>query len=390
MQILHITPAYYPATYWGGPIFSVYALNNALAKLPNIDLKVLTTDSAGSKVTDRLNVEKLDNQLFPNQEVIFTRRIAGACISIRLLMRLLPMVYSADLVHLTATYSFPTIPTILACRLLNKPLVWSTRGAILDDDNWMCLRKKRLKSIWLKICNAIILKDRVCLHVTSKEEKIASLNRIPKAEAVIITNGVDIPRSLPKHEWLPDGTMRLLFMGRLAPKKGIENLLEAMKLLENDFSINLTVCGTGDEKYEASLLRQADKLKLSKSRVHFVGHVNGEEKSAAFLNADVCVVPSHSENFCMVVAEALSNGIPTIASHGTPWSEIEKQKCGMWVGNSPESLVDAINEIRKYDLAMTGQRGREWMKQRYSWQAVGEKMHSVYVSILSKESSDEV
>ena len=47
MRILHITPTYYPATYWGGPIFSVYALNNALAALPDIELKVLTTNVVG-------------------------------------------------------------------------------------------------------------------------------------------------------------------------------------------------------------------------------------------------------------------------------------------------------------------------------------------------------
>ena len=49
MKILHITPAYYPATYWGGPIFSVYHLNNALATIPGIERKVLTTNSAGVK-----------------------------------------------------------------------------------------------------------------------------------------------------------------------------------------------------------------------------------------------------------------------------------------------------------------------------------------------------
>ena len=97
MKILHITPAYYPAIYWGGPIFSVYHLNNALAKIPGVELKVLTTDSAGPKVTDRL-IEEEKQMTFPYQ-VIFTRRIAGACVSMGLLTRLSPLIRWADVVH---------------------------------------------------------------------------------------------------------------------------------------------------------------------------------------------------------------------------------------------------------------------------------------------------
>lgn len=58
-KILHITPAYYPATYWGGPIFSVWGLNNALVTLPGIELRVLTTDSAGPRVSDRVKIDQL-------------------------------------------------------------------------------------------------------------------------------------------------------------------------------------------------------------------------------------------------------------------------------------------------------------------------------------------
>jgi len=75
MKVLHVTPTYYPASYWGGPIFSVYALNNALARLPDTTLKVLTTDAAGPKVPDRLDAESLDPELYPDQEVLFTRRV---------------------------------------------------------------------------------------------------------------------------------------------------------------------------------------------------------------------------------------------------------------------------------------------------------------------------
>ena len=177
MKILHITPAYYPATYWGGPIFSVYFLNNGLARLPGVELKVLTTDSAGPCLSEHLDVSSLDKTMYPNHEVIFTRRVAGACISFGLLKRLAMLIRWADVVHLTAVYSFPTIPTLLICRLMCKPLVWSPRGALLETYEWNKARKKRMKRIWEIVCNMFIKQGRVTLHVTSKEEKMASLAR---------------------------------------------------------------------------------------------------------------------------------------------------------------------------------------------------------------------
>ena len=60
MHVLHVTPAYYPAIFWGGPIFAAYGLNNALAGLPAVELQVLTTDTAGPLLSQRLDVEFLN------------------------------------------------------------------------------------------------------------------------------------------------------------------------------------------------------------------------------------------------------------------------------------------------------------------------------------------
>lgn len=381
MKILHVTPTYYPATYWGGPIFSVYALNNALVNSPEIELKVLTTDSAGPKASDRLRTQELTNY-FPSYEVIFCRRIFGASVSLELLIKMIALIRWADVVHLTATYSFPTIPTLIVCCFFRKPVVWSPRGAILDAAEWEGSRKRGIKRIWDFVCNFIIRSGSVTLHVTSEDELETSLARIPKANAVNISNGVETLASLPKREWLPEGRLRLIFMGRLSPKKGIENLLNAMKLMQHDKSIELTIYGTGDKLYRESLLKLAKSKGLLGESVHFAGHVDGDDKRDAFLNADLCVIPSYTENFCMVVAEALGHGVAVIASHGTPWEEIEKQKCGLWVDNSPEILVQAIYDMRIRNLESMGLNGWKWMKESYSWQVIGDKMYRTYASLL--------
>ncbi len=381
MRILHITPAYYPATYWGGPIFSVYALNNALAAIPGIELKVLTTDSAGPQVLNCLNSQELGN-LYSGYEVIFSRRIVGASVSLEFLKRLVPLIRWADVVHLTATYSFPTIPALIICRFLRKPLVWSPRGAILDAYKWKGTRKRWVKRAWERVCNFIVRPGSVILHVTSEDEQYASHCSIPRAGTVIVPNGGRSLPSLPEREWMPEGRLRLIFMGRLSPKKGVDNLLKAMKLMEKDKTVELTIYGTGDNQYREGLMELAKDLDLLDKSVRFAGHVDGNYKRDAFLNADMCVVPSFTENFCMVVAEALGHGVPIVASHGTPWSEVEKRSCGLWVDNSPEELVKAICEMRTGNLEFMGRTGWKWMCDEYDWGVISRQMADVYRKII--------
>lgn len=360
-------------------MFSVYALNNALARLSDVSLKVLTTDSAGPRVSDRLNSEELDG-LYPNQQVVITRRIAGASVSLELLMRLPGLVRWADVVHLTASYSFPTIPTLLACRMLRKPVVWSPRGAILDAHEWNGSRKRLIKRLWERFCNVLVRPGMVVTHTTSEREQEVTQARLPKTYAMVIPNGVDVQDDLASREWLPNGKLRLMYLGRLSPKKGIENLLAAMSKLE-DVNISLTIYGSGDAAYTVVLKTQADKLGLLGKTVLFAGQVDDQAKSEAFSSADACVVPSYTENFCMVVAEALAHGVPVIASKGTPWQAIEDKQCGLWVENSPESLAGAISRIRLFNLEEMGCRGRTWMQNEFGWDAIARAMHDVYRKI---------
>jgi glycosyltransferase involved in cell wall biosynthesis len=381
MKILHITPSCYPATYWGGPIFTAYALNSALAKMSGITLRILTTDTAGPKLAQRLDHSLLAD-LYPNQEVIMAPRIAGASVSIEMLWRLPSLVRWADVIHLTAIYSFPTIPALLVCRMLRKPVVWSPHGAVQDAHEWPGSRRRGLKRVWEILCNVLIAPGKIVTHVISERERAPTQARIPKAKAVIVSNGVDIPNAIPERSWMPEGKLRLLYLGRLSPKKGIENLLHAMALL-NDRTVVLSIYGTGDNAYIESLLGLADKLELLNKNVFFVGHVDGEKKEQTFFQSDVCIVPSYTECFCMVIAEALAHGIPVIASHGTPWADVEKNQCGLWVENEPKSLTEAIMQIRSMKLSEMGMRGRNWIIRDFSWNTVAKEMMGIYRSLAN-------
>jgi glycosyltransferase involved in cell wall biosynthesis len=376
MRVLHVTPAYYPATYFGGPIFSVYGLCNALAQEAGVEVRVLTTDAAGPHVQDRVEDEVRPVRYAAGYDVFRTSRIAGVSVSPGLLWRLPAQVRWADVVHLTGMYSFTTIPTVLTSRVFRKPLVLSPRGSLQATWEWAGARRRALKRIWAFACNAMLARDQCVLHVTSEAERLASTAQVPKADAVIVRNGVEIPMDLPSRSSAEGRSVRLLFIGRLDPKKGLETLLVALAQLD-DRSLALEVCGTGDASYVKQLEDLVRSLRLV-DRVCFSGHVGGEEKRDAFLRADICVVPSHSENFGNVVAEALAHGVPVIASRGTPWHGLTLEGCGLWVENTPGAIADAINRVRWMDMRAMGARGRAWMQREFGWRAVAQEMVEVY------------
>jgi glycosyltransferase involved in cell wall biosynthesis len=155
------------------------------------------------------------------------------------------------------------------------------------------------------------------LHFTSEEEKNESWPRIRRAQAKVIHNGIDLP-DLNDGPNKRNGNLRLLYLGRLHPIKGIENLLRALTRIKSD--VTLSVCGDGEPSYRQSLESLVSELSLDR-RVTFRGTIDEATKGRQFHEADLCVVPSFKENFSMVVAESLSHGVPVIVAEGDRFAE---------------------------------------------------------------------
>ena len=372
MKVLFISPSFYPATFYGGPIHINYAFCNALAKTKRVRLRVLTTDSDGPR--RRIALNGLSVRLEDGYEVFYCRRMLGPDISPGLIFRLPGMIRQADVVHLNGVYSFTTLPTLFLCRVLQKPVVWSPLGAL---QRWPGTTHPIAKRFWEKICNWLCATDPVLLHVTSEEEKIESVSRIRNAAAAVIRNGIEAPPITKSAR--RSGDLRLLYLGRLHPIKGIENLLHAMTLVTT--RTQLSICGEGDTDYQQRLQSLVSSLDLT-DRVHFHGRVDGEAREQQFREADLCMVPSFRESFCTVVVESLARGIPVIASRGTPWKRIEEMNCGMWVANEAESLARAIDKAAEMPLGEMGRRGKDWMQTEYSWASVVDEMIQQYQKLI--------
>lgn len=146
----------------------------------------------------------------------------------------------------------------------------------------------------------------------------------------------------------------------------------------------LRIVGPDNGGYLAEMQALAARLRLE--RVMFAGTLYGEEKLRAYREASLFVLPTHSENFGMTVAEALAAGTPAIVTKGAPWGGLEQQGAGWWIDIGVDPLVACLEDALSrspQSLAEMGQNGRGWMEAEFSWAQVGQRMAETYRWILN-------
>jgi len=150
----------------------------------------------------------------------------------------------------------------------------------------------------------------------------------------------------------------LLFLSRIDPKKGIDLLLQAYanvagNLDSADSIPALVIAGPTDSEYANKMQQLARELGLAGSSaatatgpcVHFTGMLQGDAKWGAFYGCDAFVLPSHQENFGIVVAEALACGKPVLISDQVNiWREIENHHAGLFCDVNVASVERMLRE----------------------------------------------
>ena len=119
----------------------------------------------------------------------------------------------------------------------------------------------------------------------------------------------------------------------------------------------------------------------------FVGELDGDSKWATLSSADLLVLPSHSENFGIAVAEALACGVPAIATRGTPWEDLVTHRCGWWCDNGADALAATLRDALarpESELREMGARGRALVETKYSWSGCAAQMLEVYRWMLGQ------
>jgi len=278
----------------------------------------------------------------------------------------------ADIVHAHGLWMMPTIYASRSASASEARLVLSPRGML---EPWL-LRWHR----WRKAAFSVLFQEEAlrrvdCFHATSQMEAQSIRGAGLDAPIAVIPIGVDLP---PLERRPRSGRRILLYLGRLHPKKNVDGLLRvwgAISAAHPDWW--LVIAGGGEDGYVRGLHRIAGEL----SRVEFAGESYGRDKAKLLSGASVLVLPSHSENFGIVVAEALSYGVPVVAGTGSPWDGLGSAGCGWWTAVDDQSLGQTLDEVLRLDettLLGMGRDGREWVERAFSWKSVAERTEAVY------------
>ena len=144
----------------------------------------------------------------------------------------------------------------------------------------------------------------------------------------------------------------MVYMGRVHPKKNLEHLINCFVKSELSSSWRLLIVGAPQDKRYHQILKEIALTLKCNQRISFIDFLRGREKDELLSSATITVLPSHSENFGVVVVEALSRYTPCIASKGTPWSELIDTGSGFWVDCSAHNteLIETMDFINKLDI----------------------------------------
>ncbi|AFH49124.1 Glycosyltransferase [Ignavibacterium album JCM 16511] len=295
-----------------------------------------------------------------------------------------------DIFHGNGLWQYPVHKMTSIAIKKNKPYIISPHGML---EPWALNKSKWKKQLSLYLYQYDDLVKANCIHATSIMEtrnirKLGFINPI-----AVIPNGINLSEFPVKEHSNSKEIRTILFLSRIHPKKGIELLIEALTKIEKSLrrSWQIEIVGNGDVKY----IKELQKLII---RYNFTDEIKilspkfGKEKIAAYHNADLFVLPTYSENFGMVVVEALACGVPVITTKGAPWEELNTHNAGWWIDIGVEPLVQALTEAMKLsdiERKKMGLNGRKLVEENYSIESVAQKMIQLYEWILYKKDKPE-
>jgi glycosyltransferase involved in cell wall biosynthesis len=382
LRILHVVPTYYPAIRYGGPIRSVHGLAAALAGRGH-DVHVYTTSVDGP---DDLDVPAdrpvlLDGVAVHYFRVPALRRLYWAP---GLAKRLRLDIDGFDVVHLHSVFLWPTWAAARIAAAAGVPYIMTPRGMLIRS---LILRKSRwVKTAWITLIERRSLARAAAVHVTAElEADELRCFGFHMPQVACIPNGVEWPSAPAAIAASPFSGLPSrfgLFLSRITWKKGLDRLITAWQWVPD---LPLVIAGNDEEDYLPKLRALAQELGIA-HRIHFVGPASDTHKWALYAAADVFVLPSYSENFGNVVAEAMAMGCPVIVTPEVGIAAMVAQAgAGIVSSGEPAQLAAAITALLG-DAAMRaeyGRRGRELARGSLSWSGVAERTEKLYAQVRS-------
>jgi len=294
-----------------------------------------------------------------------------------------------SVIHGHGLWMFPNLYARQAAVSAGVPLVISPRGML---EGWALLRSAGRKALAWRLFERSNLECAAMFHATSTQEAESIRAAGFRQPIACVPNGVALSadtetaaRSIleDRHPELR-GKRWLLFMSRLHPAKGVPQLLRVWSaMLGAHPDWHLLVAGDSLDDYAARMRSLADEAGIA-PRTTFTSMLSGAQKSCALSHAELFVLPTHSENFGVVIAEALAHGTPVVTTRAAPWKVLTERNCGWWIEGSDEALRETLERALSLAPAMLhemGLRGRALISERYAWARIAHDMKAAYLWI---------
>lgn len=221
------------------------------------------------------------------------------------------------------------------------------------------------------------------IHVTSDDDEKNQIKLGWNTRCYQVPNCIHIDQIPLKKTWTIN--KKLLFLSRVKQSKGIHHIIEAVSILKNELQgYKFYIAGPKENSYYDEMVKMASDYKVS-DIVEFTGPIYGDTKIRLLHEADVFVLPTYTENFGIVVAEALACGTPVITTNGAPWKALQTNQCGWWTEIGTQPLVEAIKSFltcSEEDLKEMGKRGRQLVENKYTSESVAKQFIEMYKSLL--------
>ena len=374
MKILQVINAFNPEM--GGPVTICYNLSKELVKAGH-DVTIITSDYRFNKSYARSlsGIEIIPFKVVAN--------IGLFLISPDMNTWLKSHIRDYDIIHLHELQSYQNNIVFSHAKKANVPYILHAHGLAPK-----IMEKSFLKRLYNYVWGDDILKNASKVIALTEMESIEYQEMgVPEKKIVIVPNGLDL--SVVKH--LPDkGLFRkkigynadekiILYLGRLNETKGIHLLIDAFgQILPQMADARLVIVGP-DDGYLQHLIIKISQMGIS-DRVLIVGPVSETEKFTAYMDADICVLPSIYEPFGITVLEAWACGVPVIVTKGCGIADVVKS-AGLVVDYNKEQMASAILQLLKNEELRKkfGESGKKFVNEVYDYDNIWKQIEVVYL-----------
>lgn len=293
-----------------------------------------------------------------------------------------------DLIHQHGLWQYPSTIVNSWRRRETGAVIISTQGML---EPWALSNSGLKKRIAGRLFEWANLRGASALH-TSRAELAGVRAYDLNNPVAVIPNGVVVPDGVkpPYPAALPrDGRSTLLFLGRLHPKKGLSETLQAWHRVAQEApktanSWRLVIAGWDDRGHAESLQMEAGSL-AANAEVIFVGPAFGEDKEALLHHADAFILASHSEGFPMAVLEAFAYSLPVFMTVECNVPEGFAAGAAIRITTDPSEMAAQLKEHLSGPserLKKIGENGRMLAEDAFSWPAIAQDLAKVYDYVL--------